>query len=170
MSNPFALIPDLYYVMVGTTLIGWIALIAFPRNSSVNFWFAGFGLPVVLSLFYTVLLGLYWHIVPEGLFSEFLTLSGVYTMFSNQGLQLVGLTDLFTVSLFVGGWMTRKAAQTNMPRLLLYPCLVLTFLLPGVGFAAFAIAASVGGRWNGISEVEQVPPVESQPVAAVPKG
>ena len=122
---------------------------------------------LLLSLFYMYVVLTFWFLPRRGMLTDFLTLPGVYRLFSNSGLLLSGWIDLIAMDLVVGAWMTRKAVQTDMPRFLLIPCLVLTFIFAGFGFPAFAIAAAIAGRWSGISDVEQVPAVESQPVVAV---
>lgn len=166
--NPFDLLPLFYTIVTGIALAGWLAIIIFPRQPWANFWFGGVFAPLALCLIYVYLMLTYWFLEPRGTFSDFYTLDGVYRMFSNSGLLLVAWINVFAMNLVVGSWMTRKAVQTQMPLYRLYPCLLLTFIFAGIGFTVFSVVASIGGRWRQISDVEQVPPVDSQPVIAIP--
>jgi hypothetical protein len=158
----------LYYVVMAIALCGWAALIFFPRRPRFNFWFAGLWVPLALCLIYMYMLIAFWFVPPVGRFSDFLTLDGVYRMFGNHGLLLVGWINLTVMDLVGGAWMTRKAAQVRMPYVWLLPCLILTFVFVGFGFTLFAVINAVGGTWNAIGRVEDVPPTDSAPVRAFP--
>ncbi|HEX2832501.1 MAG TPA: abscisic acid-deficient protein Aba4 family protein [Thermoanaerobaculia bacterium] len=168
--NPFDLPPILYQIALALELIGWVALLAFPWQRWANFWLAGVAIPQTLALFYIYSLITFWFLPRHGSFRDFLTLEGVYRLFDNQGLLFVAVLNIIAMTLAAGAWMTRKAAQSGMPRFLLTICLVATVVFPGIGFLLFAIVASIRGRWALISNVEQVPAVESQPVAAIVAG
>jgi len=168
MDDPFRIPPVLYYVVMGIVIIGWIHLILFSRRHWANFWFAGLAVPVTLCLFYMYLLIVFFFQPPPLKFSEFFTLEGVYRMFSNSGLLLVGWINILAMDLVAGAWMARKAAQVRMPAIYLIPCLILTFLFAGFGFALFCIAMSFGERWGAIAKLEQVPPVKRAVFPAFP--
>ena len=157
----------LYPVVMGIAVLGWVALIVFPYSPKWNFWFAGLAVPLTLCLFYIVVLLMFWYLPPRPLPGDFLTLARVHRMFTNSGLLLGFWISILAMDLVAGAWMTRKAAQTKMPRYLLLPCLIMTFVFAGVGFALFSVVASVGGRWAQIADVEEVPALDSQPVTAV---
>ncbi len=162
-------LPDiLFYVVMAVALCGWAALIFFPRRPRFNFWFAGLFVPLVLCGFYMYLLIAFWFLPPAASFSEFLTLDGIYKMFGNRGLLLAVWSNLSTMGLVGGAWMTRKAAQVRMPYVWLLPCLLLTLLFAGFGFLLFAVINAVGGTWTSIAKVEDVPPTDSLPVRAFP--
>jgi hypothetical protein len=156
------------WIMVFTAT-GWLALIFFPRHSWANFWYAGVIVPLLLSLTYIYLLLTYWFQPPAGHLPQFLTLKGVYTMFGNSGLLLVGWIDLIAMGLAVGAWMTRKAAQIRMPYVYLLPCLVLAFVFGGVGFTMYVVFAAMKGGWGEISKFEGQPPIGASPVFARPE-
>jgi ABA DEFICIENT 4-like len=160
-------IPDaLYPIAMVIVLIGWVALIVFPWNRRVNFWFSGIIVPLALSLLYIYVLLTFWLIEPRGNLTDFLTLKGVYRMFGNNGLLLSGWIDLIAIDLFVGAWMTRKAAQVGIRYIYLLPCLILTFIFAGFGFALFSIVAATNGGWSAIGDVEKVPPTDSPTASA----
>jgi hypothetical protein len=166
--NPFDLPPIFYPVVLSLTALGWIALIAVPGDRRVNLWFSGIGVPLALCGVYMYFLVTYWFLSPRGRFADFLTLPRVLNIFQNSGLLLVALINILAMSLVVGGWMARRATQTEMPFYLLRPSLVVMALFPGLGFIVFCIVASFGGRWDVIASVEAVPDTESQPAAATP--
>jgi hypothetical protein len=105
--NPFDLPNALYVVVMGIVLLGWAALIVFPRRPWANFWFAGIAVPLTLCLFYMYLLLTFWYLPPQGRFADFFTLAGVHDMFANSGLLLVA-DQHHRDGPVVGAWMTRK--------------------------------------------------------------
>ena len=158
----------LYFVVMGLALMGWLALIFFPRRSWANFWFSGVLIPMLLCLMYMYLLITYWFYPPAARFTQFVTLDGVYAMFGNRGLLLVGWINLIAMDLVVGAWMTRKAAQIRMPYIYLLPCLIVTFVFAGFGFSLFTLIVGVGGGWSEIASFEAQPPVNIVPAVARP--
>jgi hypothetical protein len=170
MINPFDLPPFLYYVVMVIVLLGWGALIFFPRRQWANFWWAGVAVPLTLSLIYIYLLLTFWFLQPPGRFADFFTLAGVDRMFQNSGLLLVAWINILAMDLVVGAWMTRKAAQTGMPYVYLLPCLIMTYVFAGFGFTLFVVVSSFGGRWGYIAKFESPTPTDTDPVVAVPTG
>jgi hypothetical protein len=158
----------LYFVVMALAVIGWAALIVFPRQSWANFWFAGLIVPLVLSLIYMYLLVTFWFRPPAATLTQFATLAGVYAMFGNAGLLLVAWINIIAMDLVVGAWMTRKAAQIGMPYIYLLPCLVMTFVFAGFGFTMFTIVAATGRGWSEIAKFEGQPPTDTSPVFARP--
>lgn len=165
--NPFSLPPVLYAIVNIIALTGWAVLIFFPRRHWANFWFAGVAVPLTLCLFYMYLILTFWFLPPLPASSrlvELLTLSGVSRMFGNSGLLLAAWVNLTAMDLAIGAWMARRAAQTKMPYVYLLPSLLLTYAFAGFGLTFFFIVASFGGRWSYIAKIENVPPVDSDPV------
>jgi hypothetical protein len=158
----------LYFAVMAVVVIGWLALIVFPRSRWANFWFSGLIVPQVLCLVYMYLLLTFWFRDPPANLLQFITLTGVADMFRNQGLLLVAWINIIAMDLVVGAWMARKAAQIRMPYLYLLPCLVLTFVFAGFGFTLFAIVAAIGGGWSEIARFEGQPPTNTAPAAARP--
>lgn len=152
-----------YFIVMGLALIGWLALSLFPRQRWANFWFAGLVAPMLLCLIYMFFLVVYWfqphHADPnvEASLVQFFTLKGVYTMFGIHGLLLVGWINIVAMDLVVGAWMTRKAGQIGMPYLHLLPCLIMTFVFAGFGFALFTVLVGFRGGWAKIAKFEDLP-------------
>jgi hypothetical protein len=158
----------LYFVVMALSVIGWLAIIIFPRRSWANYWFSGLAVPLVLSFFYMFLLITYWFQPPIANLFQFLTLRGVYSMFGNPGLLLVAWINIVAMDLVVGAWMARKATQIRMPYVYLLPCLVMTFVFAGFGFSMFAIVTAIGGGWTEMAKFEGQPPINAWPVFARP--
>lgn len=160
---------NFYFVVTGIVVVGWLALLIFPRARWANFWFAGLVVPQLLCLVYMYFLLTYWFLGnPPASLSQFLTLKGLMTMLSNPGVMLVAWINIIAMDLVVGAWMTRKAAQIRMPFIYLLPCLILTFVFAGFGFTLFAIVAGIGGGWSEIARFEGAPTTNTEPVAARP--
>jgi len=158
----------LYFVVMALVVIGWLALIVFPRQTWANYWFSGIVIPSILCAIYMFLLLVFWFRPPAARITEFFTLEGVYTMFGNRGLLLVAWINLITMDLVVGAWMTRKAAQIRMPYIFLLPGLVLTFVFAGFGFTWYVMVAGLHGRVAEIAKFEGQPPPNTAPVFARP--
>lgn len=155
----------LFFVVMALAVSGWLALIFFPRKPWANFWYAGVIVPLALSFLYMYLLLTFWNLPPAANFLQFRNLPGVSAMLQNLGLLLVAWINLIMMDLVAGAWMTRKAVATKMPTVYLVPCLVLTFVFAGFGFALFALVTALGNRWKEIARIELPPPVESEPVS-----
>jgi hypothetical protein len=158
----------LFFVVMTLDVLGWSALVLFPRRPWANFWFSGLVIPLMLYCFYMYLLVTFWFRPPAAVFSQFFTLEGVYAMFGNSGLLLVGWLNLITTDLVAGAWMARKAAQIRMPYVYLLPCLVVTAIFAGFGFTLFAIFVAIGRGWSEIAKFEDAPPTNTDPVAVRP--
>ncbi|HEV7764894.1 MAG TPA: abscisic acid-deficient protein Aba4 family protein [Thermoanaerobaculia bacterium] len=168
MSDPFAMLPTVFNIVMAVSAIGWLALIFFPRREWANLWVAGVAVPAVLGILYLCVMLVFWFQPPDAAPRDFLSLAGAQHLFQDPGMLVAAWTDIALLSIIVGAWMARKAMQVRMPYIYLLPSLLLTWTLPGVGFIFFCVVASFGGRWGYIELYEGLPPTESAPVAAVP--
>lgn len=167
-TDPSGLPDILYIVAFVLTGLGWLTLIVFPRQSWANFWFAGLWVPLLLGLLYTFVLFYYFFSPYRSNPFHFFTLDGLRCLLSKDGLLLAIFLDILLLSLICGAWMCRKAAQIRMPYIYLLPCLLLTFGVPGTGFAFFALFVATGGRWSQMARFEGQPPTNTEPVFARP--
>jgi hypothetical protein len=117
---------------------GWLLLIALPRNRTATA-VAGTGIPLLMAALYLTVLAVNWGNA-RGSFS---TLHGVAELFSNPWLLLAGWIHYLAFDLFVGTWETRDAMAHGVPRWLLVPSLLLTFLFGPVGFLAYNVSRGV---------------------------
>ena len=122
-------------------LAGWILLIAAPRNARAM-TIAGTVVPGVLSCLYLFLLAFHAADTRGG----FSSLAAVAELFSNQWLLLAGWVHYLAFDLFVGTWETRDAVERGIPRWILAPCLLLTFLFGPIGWLAYQAARIARAR------------------------
>jgi hypothetical protein len=112
---------------------GWLLLLAVPRNRIAT-TVAGTAIPLLLAVVYLVVLAMNWGNA-RGSFS---TLHGVAELFANPWLLLAGWVHYLAFDLFVGTWETRDAMANGVPRWLLVPSLLLTFMFGPVGFLTYS--------------------------------
>jgi len=159
---------DLHVLVNVIDLLGWGALLLFPRRSLVNFWWAGLIVPLMLSFIYIYSLLTFWFLPPAMDFANFINLEGVHKMFENRGMLLVAWINLSAMDLVAGAWMARKATQVKIPNVYLIPCLIMTYIFVGFGFTMFVAVAAAGGKWRVIARREAIPAPDSAPVEAQP--
>ena len=88
---------------------------------------------ITLAMLYAALIGSYWA---NGK-GDFGSLAGVGMLFSRPPLLLAGWVHYLCFDLLVGTWEREEAIAIGLPRWLLLPCLVLTFMFGPVGFLLF---------------------------------
>jgi hypothetical protein len=169
----------MYFISFVVTVVAYLTLIIFPRQSWANFWFAGLYVPLVLSILYTFVLFIGFfqpvtdpatgRVLPFSSPPEFFSLPGLRFLFQKDLLLLAGFLDLLIMPLLLAAWMARKAAQIRMPYIYLLICVVVTFGAPGTGFVLYALFVGLGGsRWSQIARFDGQPPVNAAPVFARP--
>ena len=90
-------------------------------------------IPAILALVYIALL-----VSQFGASSgSFNSLACVSELFSNRWVLLAGWIHYLAFDLFIGGWQVRNAAANGVPRLMVFPCLLLTFLFGPVGLLLY---------------------------------
>jgi hypothetical protein len=122
----------------GLLLQGWANA---PRRAElagrVLLWLVGRLIPVLLSLGYAVAIARWWGTGPGG----FSSLADVAALFTVPGLLLAGWVHYLAFDLWVGRWeVDALAAQLHVGwvlRLLVIPCLVLTFMFGPIGLLLF---------------------------------
>ncbi len=115
-------------------LAGWILLLTVPRNRRAM-TIAGTVIPVTLAAIYLALFVLHARESSGG----FSSLAAVAELFNNHWLLLAGWVHYLAFDLFIGAWETRDAIARRVPRLVLAPCLVLTFMLGPIGLLCYHI-------------------------------
>ena len=120
-------------------VLGWGALLLFPRRYWVHWWLAGLALPIALAGLYLGLMAIH----APGASGGFGSLDEVASLFSNRGLLLAGWAHYLAFDLFIGAWMCRRATAEGRPLWRLYPALPLTFLAGPIGLLVFFL---LGGR------------------------
>ena len=131
----------LFTIVNPIAAVGWILLIALPRQRWVADVVAAWAIPGLLATAYVAVVAT--HIVgsPGG----FSSLPAVATLFANPWLLLAGWIHYLAFDLFVGSWEARDARERGVPYLALVPCLLLTFLFGPAGWLLYLLARRVLG-------------------------
>jgi ABA DEFICIENT 4-like len=132
----------LFTIVNPIAVVGWILLIALPRQRWVANIAAAWAIPGLLAITYVAVVAT--HIVgsPGG----FSSLPAVATLFANPWLLLAGWIHYLAFDLFVGSWEARDARERGVPHLALVPCLLLTFLFGPAGWLLYLLARRVLGN------------------------
>ena len=113
---------------------GWILLHAVPGHR-LAMRIAGTVIPLTLAAVYLTVFVLH----ARGSNGGFSSLAAVAQLFENRWLLLAGWVHYLAFDLFVGAWETRDAMARRVPRLLLAPCLVMTFMLGPIGLLCYHV-------------------------------
>jgi hypothetical protein len=125
-------------LITGLLLQGWAnAPRAAQQASRIALWLGGRLIPVLLSLVYAAAIARWWGTGP----GSFSSLAEVAALFTVPGMVLAGWVHYLAFDLWVGRWeIDALAAQGNAGwgvRLLVIPCLILTFLFGPIGLLLF---------------------------------
>ena len=122
----------------GVAALSWIGLIAslFVAESVRSFiWVTtAIVVPVLVGLAYAVLLARGLHAHTGGGFGS---IAAVRRLFTDDAALAAGWLHYIAFDLFVGTWVAHAGLDAAMPRLLILPCLLLTFLVGPAGLVAF---------------------------------
>jgi len=123
-------------------LVGWLLLLVVPRWRWTRRLVISGAWSAVLSVIYLALIAVHLPGAPGG----FGSLAEVAALFTHPMLLLAGWVHYLAFDLLVGAVETREAEKDGLPRLLLAPCLVLTFLLGPIGLLVFLAVRSARRR------------------------
>ena len=129
--------PDtLFQVCNPVAVAGWLALLVALQNrrpASAAATIGGIVIPLSLGAVYAVVLASNIVGAPGG----FSSLQEVADLFSNRWLLLAGWVHYLAFDLFIGAWEVRDANERGVSRLMVVPCLVLTFLFGPIGLLCY---------------------------------
>ncbi len=77
---------------------------------------------------------------------SFTSLTGVRSLFSNDGILLAGWLHYLIFDLFIGTWVRDDAEHWAVNRLALIPCLVLCFLMGPFGLLLYLLLRPLAGN------------------------
>jgi len=127
---------DALFSVSGTAaMAGWLALAFTPLRWRLTRPLA-LSVAAALALLYTALIAVFWT---QGS-GDFSSLDNVAALFEHRGLLLAGWVHYLAFDLLIGAWEREEAVRVGMPRLVLLPCLFLTFMFGPVGWLAFLAA------------------------------
>ena len=109
-------------------MFGWILLVVLPADPRVKL-LTGIIIPLTLSAIYLVFVFLHFGDAPGG----FGSLADVRMLFSRDELLLAGWVHYLAFDLFIGAWESRDSQRLQIPRLVMVPCFVMTFMLGPIG-------------------------------------
>ena len=109
-------------------IFGWILLVVVPNDPRARL-LTGVIIPLTLSIIYLVFIFLHFGNAPGG----FGSLAEVRTLFGKDELLLAGWVHYLAFDLFIGAWESRDARRLQIPRLVMVPCYVMTFMLGPIG-------------------------------------
>jgi Domain of unknown function (DUF4281) len=139
--------PHSAFELAGTLATGGWALLLmalfWPRLRHFADGAARYFIPALLGLAYVVLISQGWNKTPGAGFGS---LVQVRTFFSNDSLLAAGWLHYLAFDLFVGSWIATDGISRSVPRLLIAPCLGVTFLFGPVGLLLYLALRSV--RWS----------------------
>lgn len=115
-------------------LVGWVVLIAAPRQVAMLQVLPRCVIPGVLSVAYFVLVAVYFARVEGGGYSS---LEGVGALFASEPVLLAGWFHYLAFDLFIGAWIARQSDTLRVSRVLQTPVLLATFLFGPVGLLLF---------------------------------
>jgi hypothetical protein len=126
-----------FQISSAAPLVGWAALIFFPRSKFAIEGVARTVVPAVLALAYAAIIARAFTYGPGLDFSAFMTLDGIRNLSVDPWLALAGWLHYLAFDLLVGCWEVRTAREEGIPHAAVIPCLVFTFMLGPVGFVLF---------------------------------
>jgi uncharacterized membrane protein YozB (DUF420 family) len=109
-------------------MFGWILLVVVPADPRARL-LTGVIIPLTLSVIYLVYIFLHIGTAPGG----FGSLAEVKLLFGTDELLLAGWIHYLAFDLFIGAWESRDSQRLGIPRLVMVPCYVMTFMLGPVG-------------------------------------
>jgi Domain of unknown function (DUF4281) len=123
---------QLFQVANTTALLSWVVLILFPRRAAPVLRVV---VPVGMAFLYL------WALTtapanPDGGFGS---LAQVKALFTQDRAVLAGWVHYLAFDLFVGCWIVLDATEQRLHRLLVIPCLLLTFMFGPAGLLLYYV-------------------------------
>jgi hypothetical protein len=135
MTNP----ASLFQIANVVALLAWgglaLTLVA-PRLRQPGWRVTGVVVPILLAVGYVAALAAGMH---GGAAGGFGSIAEVRALFANDWALAAGWVHYLAFDLAVGTWIARTGVAAGVPRLLLLPCLALTFLVGPAGLLAYCL-------------------------------
>lgn len=131
----------IFSVCNNAVLPGWLLLVFLPRWKWTLGVICSGIIPFVLGLVYIGLFISQSGSLPEG--GGFGSLEGVRILFANPYVMTAGWIHYLAFDLFVGAWELNDSHKQGIPRWLVIPCLLFTFMLGPAGLALYLIIRSL---------------------------
>ena len=116
----------------------WLLLVVLPNHQVTNFFVQSVIIPLLLASGYAYLsYNIYLDGNILGGFELYRGLDGLYSMFANESLLLIFWLHFLAISLFAGAWIVRDARKFFIPKIVIIPSLILTYLTGPVGLVFY---------------------------------
>ena len=129
---------NIYLVANWGVIPFWLLLIFIPNHHITNFLAQSIIVPLLIAAGYAYLS---YIIYQEGnIFESFALysgLDGLYSMFANEALLLIFWLHFLAISLFTGSWIVRDSKKYFIPKVVVIPCLILTYFTGPVGLVIY---------------------------------
>ncbi|MCG6122503.1 MAG: DUF4281 domain-containing protein [Microvirga sp.] len=134
----------LFSISTLVAMTGWLALFAslFPRLRALRGLVARAGAPLLLSVFYAVLIAAYFGRGEGG----FGSLDEVALLFGDRGVLLAGWIHYLAFDLLIGTELADRAERDGVPALVMPPIFAATFMLGPIGFLAYHLLRPLAAR------------------------
>ena len=129
---------QVFSIVNAIAMVAWLALVLLPGKRWVTGIVSGIAVPMLLAVVYTAIIAVTFFRTPGG----FSTLADVATLFSNPWVLLAGWVHYLAFDLLIGTWETQDARERGVPRLLVVPCLIATFLFGPAGWLLYMVVRS----------------------------
>ena len=123
-------------------LIGWLLLLIVPTWKYTRAIVQTGIIPILLSALYLYLILRYWGSAEGG----FDSLAEVMKLFDNPYAALAGWVHFLAFDLWIGTWEAGDAAKNGIHRLIMVPCLLLTFMFGPIGLLLYIVIRTIKTR------------------------
>ena len=117
----------------------WLMLLLIPNSKFTQFLVNSVLLPLILASAYIYLI--YLSFLSDetllSLFSLYLSLENLYTIFATESFLLIFWLHFISLNLFMGLWMARDGVKYNIPRKLVFFPLIFVYLSGPVGLVLY---------------------------------
>jgi hypothetical protein len=127
--------PDqIFSICNSIVLPGWFLLVFLPRWRWTQ-RIAAILLPLLLAVVYLLLIAIHFRPGQGG----FGSLAEVARLFTNPNLLLAGWIHYLAFDLFIGSWEVRDAIRNRISSLIVWPCILLTFMFGPIGLLSYML-------------------------------
>ena len=113
----------------------WILLLLVPNSKFTQFLINSIILPLIFAVLYSYLL--YQAIISDDsiveIFELYFGLDSLYTIFANEKFLLLFWIHFLAINLFCGSWMVNDYQKFNMPKVLMFFPLIITYFVGPIG-------------------------------------
>lgn len=124
----------LFQLANAAAMIAWILLIVIPHKKITKMLVHSGFVILVFAAVYSMMI---WSTFKLDMMGDFSSLAGVMKLFTSPVGVTVGWIHYLAFDLFVGLWITKEGLKTGMPRWMLIPSQVCTFMFGPMGLLIF---------------------------------